>query len=101
MSFSIPAADLTAGKIAGTTISVSGNDSSSLTLTGTSSTTTAQFKNALDEVQFDAASPNNGTRTLTWMVNDDAGGNPTTAIRSRPPSTSRSGRRSRPWSGQR
>ena len=73
--FFIPAADLTAGKIAGTTISVSGNDSSSLTLTGTSSTTTAQFKNALDEVQFDAASPNNGTRTLTWVFNDDAGGN--------------------------
>ena len=26
-------------------------------------------------MQFDAQSPNNGTRTLTWMFNDDAGGN--------------------------
>ena len=28
-----------------------------------------------DDVQFDAQSPNNGTRTLTWVFNDDAGGN--------------------------
>ena len=73
--FFIPAADLTMGKISGTAISVSGNDSSSLTLTGTSSTTAAQFQNALRDVQFDAQSPNNGTRTLTWVFNDDAGGN--------------------------
>ena len=66
---SILATDLT-----GTGITVAGNDSATLTLTGTASTTVAQFQNALDEVEFDATSPHNGTRTLTWSFNDDAGG---------------------------
>ncbi|MFZ3352303.1 MAG: hypothetical protein WA268_15705 [Xanthobacteraceae bacterium] len=71
----IPAADLTGNQIAGTTITVSGNDSTTLTLTGTSGTTVAQFQSALDDVQFDANTSASGPRTLTWLLNDDAGGN--------------------------
>ena len=44
-----------------------------LTLTGTD--TVADYDAALDEVKFDAVSPNSGTRTLSWQVNDEAGGN--------------------------
>jgi VCBS repeat-containing protein len=44
-----------------------------LTLTGTD--TVADYTTALDEVKFDAVSPNSGTRTLSWQVNDEAGGN--------------------------
>ena len=43
-----------------------------LTLSGTD--TLAHYITALDEVQFSAVSPNNGTRTLTWTVDDHAGG---------------------------
>ena len=44
-----------------------------LTLTGTD--TVADYTTALDEVKFDAVSPNSGTRSLSWQVNDEAGGN--------------------------
>jgi hypothetical protein len=47
----------------------SGTDT--LTLSGTD--TVANYIKALDEVQFDAVNPNNGTRTLTWTVDDEAG----------------------------
>ena len=72
----IPAGDLTTGKITGTTITVSNNDTAALTLTGTSTTTDAQFQSALRDVEFDATSPHSGTRQLTWLLNDDAGNNP-------------------------
>ena len=71
----IPDGDLTTGKITGTTITVSNNDTTSLTLMGTSTTTDAQFQSALRDVEFDATSPHSGTRQLTWSFNDDAGGN--------------------------
>ncbi|WP_210255032.1 DUF4347 domain-containing protein, partial [Methylocapsa sp. S129] len=71
----IPSADLSGSTILGTTITVTGNETATLTLTGASGATAAQFQNALDEVQFKAVSPNNGARTLTWSFNDDAGGN--------------------------
>jgi hypothetical protein len=47
-----------------------------LTLTGTD--TAADYQAALDLVKFNAVSPNNGVRTLTWTVNDQAGGNTNT-----------------------
>ena len=72
----IPDGDLTTGKITGTTITVSNNDTTALTLTGTSTTTDAQFQSALRDVEFDATSPHSGTRQLTWLLNDDAGNNP-------------------------
>ncbi|HEY5067724.1 MAG TPA: DUF4347 domain-containing protein [Xanthobacteraceae bacterium] len=71
----IPDGDLTTGKITGTTITVSNNDTTALTLTGTSTTTDAQFQSALRDVEFDATSPHSGPRQLTWSFNDDAGGN--------------------------
>jgi hypothetical protein len=46
---------------------------STLTLTGTD--TVADYQSALDLVKFSAVSPNSGARTLTWEVNDQAGGN--------------------------
>ncbi|WP_210253925.1 Ig-like domain-containing protein, partial [Bradyrhizobium sp. S69] len=60
---------LTSGNIGAITYSFSGT---TLTLTG--SDTVADYKTVLDEVKFDATNPNNGTRTLTWQVNDNAGG---------------------------
>jgi Domain of unknown function (DUF4347)/Bacterial Ig domain len=47
---------------------------STLTLTGTD--TVADYQSALELVKFSAVSPNSGTRTLNWVVNDQAGGNP-------------------------
>ncbi len=67
---SILAADLV-----GTGITATGNNTNSLTLTGTSATTAAQFQTVLEEVTFNAASPNSGTRVLTWAFEDDSGGN--------------------------
>ena len=46
---------------------------STLTLTGTD--TVADYQAALELVKFNAVSPNSGTRTLSWIVNDQAGGN--------------------------
>ena len=43
-----------------------------LTLSGTD--TVQNYITALDEVKFDAVNPNSGTRTLTWTVDDEAGG---------------------------
>ena len=46
-----------------------------LTLTGTAGTSAADFQAALEAVQFNTTNTNsnNGTRTLTWQFNDDAG----------------------------
>ncbi len=61
--------------LSGTGITVAHGGTTSLTLTGTSSTTATEFQTALDEVQFDANTSDSGARTLTWQFNDDAGGN--------------------------
>jgi hypothetical protein len=58
------------GSIGTITFAFSG---STLTLTGTD--TVADYQAALELVKFNAVSPNSGTRTLTWEVNDQAGGN--------------------------
>ena len=50
------------------------------TLTLSGGDTLADYQKALDEVQFNATSPNGGTRTLTWVVNDEAGGNTNDSI---------------------
>ena len=60
----------TSGTITGITYSFTG---STLTLTGTASV--ANYAAVLDDVKFDAVSPNSGPRVLTWEVNDQAGGN--------------------------
>jgi microcystin-dependent protein len=66
--------DLTSGTVPTTTISFSYNTANhTLTLSGAD--TLADYQKALDEVQFNATSPNSGTRTLTWQVNDEAGAN--------------------------
>jgi Domain of unknown function (DUF4347)/SdrD B-like domain/Bacterial Ig domain len=46
-----------------------------LTLTGTAGTSAADFQAAFEAVQFNTTNTNsnNGTRTLTWVFNDDAG----------------------------
>ena len=62
----------TSGTITGITYSFAG---STLVLTGTA--TVADYITALDDVKFDAVTPNSGPRTLTWEVNDQAGGNTT------------------------
>ena len=48
-----------------------------LTLTGTAGTSPSEFQTALEGVDFDttATNSNDGTRTLTWEFNDDAGNN--------------------------
>ncbi len=50
-------------------------NSATQTLTLSGGDTLADYQKALDEAQFNATSPNGGTRTLTWVVNDEAGGN--------------------------
>jgi Domain of unknown function (DUF4347) len=81
---------ITSGDVASDTLTINGTTSgtindgasgtitysftgSTLTLTGTDTVT--DYQNALDLVKFSAVSPNSGTRTLTWEVNDQAGGN--------------------------
>jgi hypothetical protein len=49
-------------------------NSTTHTLTLTGADTVAHYITALEEVQFDAVSPNAGSRTLTWQVDDEAGG---------------------------
>ena len=55
-------------------------NSATQTLTLSGGDTLADYQKALDEVQFNATSPNGGTRTLTWVVNDEAGGNTNDSI---------------------
>ena len=76
---------ITGGDVASDTLTINGTTSgtigaisysftgTTLTLTGTD--TVADYDAALDEVKFDAVSPNSGTRNLSWQVNDEAGGN--------------------------
>ncbi len=81
---------ITSGDVASDTLTINGttsgtiNDGASgtitysfsgatLTLTGTD--TVADYITTLDKVKLDAVSPNSGTRTLTWEVNDQAGSN--------------------------
>jgi VCBS repeat-containing protein len=63
---------LASGTVPTTNISFS-YSGSTLTLSGAASL--ADYMTALDEVQFNASSPNSGTRTLSWQVNDEAGAN--------------------------
>ena len=69
---------LTSGTVPTTTVTFSYNTTThTLTLSGADSL--ADYQKALDEVQFNATSPNSGARTLTWQVNDEAGGNTTSS----------------------
>ena len=61
--------------LSGTGITVAHGGTTSLTLTGTSSTTARNFRPLSMNVQFDANTSDSGARTLTWQFNDDAGGN--------------------------
>jgi len=49
-----------------------------LTLSGAD--TVADYITALREVKFDATSPNSGARTLTWQVDDEAGGHTNSSV---------------------
>ena len=71
----IPSADLTGNTITGTSITVSGNDSATLTLSG--SDTAAHYQQALRDVTYDfsgGGDPTDGgtdkTRTIAWSVTD-------------------------------
>jgi hypothetical protein len=68
----IPAGDLSDGGTKYENLTVSGNGTATLTLTGTNLN---DFQSLGNVVEFDATSPHSGTRQLTWSFNDDAGGN--------------------------
>ena len=67
------------GLVPGTTIHAT-YDSSTQTLTLSGADTVADYIAALEQVQFNVAGTNAGTRTLTWQINDEAGGNTNNSV---------------------
>ncbi|QAU46357.1 DUF4347 domain-containing protein [Bradyrhizobium guangzhouense] len=67
------------GLVTGTNIHAS-YDSTTHTLTLSGADSAANYKTALEEVQFNVAGTNAGTRTLTWQINDQAGGHTNASV---------------------